>query len=253
MSDSNIFTDDLDPSLHSFQVKLYPNTLAKGGPYLARTVNEQPLGIKDTVQNAISRGVIPANAKAQAIEYVSAYVKQRALDLANGFPSTDGYFTHHVRVTGSFEGTKDSIDRANHHIVVTTVMHHGFRRLMEKVRIIIADIIHTVGELDHLLDNEKPDYPHNVFDEGHMVTIIGDRIKIAGDHPANGIYFVPVDNPDAAVKVERIAENHAGTLMCLTPKMNGRFNRIQIRTQYAGGHILKEPRVITSMFTVEAL
>jgi hypothetical protein len=48
---------------------------------------------------------------------------------------------------------------------------------------------------------------NSVFVPGNMFVISGTRIKIAGDDPSCGLYFVPVDEPSKAVKVERIGEN----------------------------------------------
>jgi hypothetical protein len=45
------------------------------------------------------------------------------------------------------------------------------------------------------------------FMPGNKFSIQGHQIKIAGENPVNGMYFVPVDDPSKAVKVERIAKN----------------------------------------------
>jgi hypothetical protein len=85
-----------------------------------------------------------------------------------------------------------------------------------------------------------------------MVAVYGKKIKIEGDHPGNGVYFVPTDG-SAPVKMARIGENNPGKITGIAPDTLYAYNRIEIRTQHSGsgGIILKEPRVITSLFTAE--
>jgi len=87
-----------------------------------------------------------------------------------------------------------------------------------------------------------------------MFTIHGHKIKIEGDDPACGLYFYPADNPSAAVKATRIAENTASKITGVTPVVPGQYIKFEIRTQYAGsGTLLKTPRVITGGITLEQL
>ena len=86
-----------------------------------------------------------------------------------------------------------------------------------------------------------------------MFTLIGEKIQLKGDQPEVGLYFVPVDDPAAAVKVTRIAENTASKIVGIAPATGHQYNRLEIRTQYSGGSntFLKTPRVITSDFILE--
>ena len=82
---------------------------------------------------------------------------------------------------------------------------------------------------------------------------MGNKIKVAGDDPSCGVYFVPEDDPSRAVKVSRIGENSASMITGISPDTEHWKNRIIIRTQYSGSKsvFLKSPRVIQSDFIVE--
>jgi hypothetical protein len=88
---------------------------------------------------------------------------------------------------------------------------------------------------------------------GDMVAIYGSKIKVAGDDPGNGVFFVPVDNPSQAVRMTRIGDNNPTRITGIAPDTQYSNNRIEIRTQYNGTNstFLKEQRVITSLFVLE--
>jgi hypothetical protein len=73
-------------------------------------------------------------------------------------------------------------------------------------------------------------------------------------HPGVGLFLVPVDNPSAAVKVTRMAENSPTKLTGTLPASTGHSkNKLEICTQFSGteDRFLKELRVISSPFTLE--
>jgi hypothetical protein len=86
-----------------------------------------------------------------------------------------------------------------------------------------------------------------------MFTVHGHKIKIVGDDPSVGLYFVPVNDPTQAVKVTRIGENNPTKITGIAPNTGHTQNKIEIRTQYSGmtDRFLKTPRIITSSFILD--
>jgi hypothetical protein len=64
---------------------------------------------------------------------------------------------------------------------------------------------------------------------------------------------VSADDPDKAVKVQRIGENTASMVTGITPIVPFPRSLIEIRTQFTGSKntLLKTPRIITSKFVLE--
>jgi hypothetical protein len=85
-----------------------------------------------------------------------------------------------------------------------------------------------------------------------MFCITGNKIKVAGDDPNCGIYFVSVNDPNIAVKVDRIGENTGTMITGIAPLTSHNKNKLEIRTQYSGSTaiLLKKPRTITSSFVL---
>jgi hypothetical protein len=113
----------------------------------------------------------------------------------------------------------------------------------------IADV---AGYINEFCDTEN-DSANGVFEPGNQFVLTGSKIKIAGDDPDCGMYFIPVGLSDTPVKVTRIAENSAGKIIGIIPDTAWNDVKIEIRTQFAGsgGNFLKAPRVITSDFQLE--
>ena len=94
-------------------------------------------------------------------------------------------------------------------------------------------------------------WTNTAYHAGNMFTIHGSKIKIDGGDSGNGLFLAPIDG-SAEIKVTRISENHASKVTGIMPTSAGKTVKLIIRTQYAGSNVfLKEPRVITSLFTLE--
>ena len=105
--------------------------------------------------------------------------------------------------------------------------------------------------IDKFIDKEE-NLENNIFVPGNYFCIKGNKIMVAGDDPSCGVYFVPVEDPSKAVKVAKLAENSPSKLIGTSPNTGHLYNRIEIRTQYAGTKILlKTTRTITSEFIIE--
>jgi hypothetical protein len=107
--------------------------------------------------------------------------------------------------------------------------------------------------------NHENNSLNGVFEPGNQFVITGDKIKIAGDDPSCGLYFVPVGGAPiigghpAPIKLTRIVENTSNKIIGVIPETDWAFIKVEIRTQYTGSTsvFLKEPRVLTSDFTIE--
>ena len=88
---------------------------------------------------------------------------------------------------------------------------------------------------------------------GGFFTLCGDRIKICGDNPDCGIWFVSTADRSVRVIVVRpLAVNTSRKIIGIIPKMPDGKYTIEINTQYTiGGINLKKPKTVTAGFTLE--
>jgi len=116
----------------------------------------------------------------------------------------------------------------------------------------IEGIADSSGWIDEFIDADENSI-NTLYVPGNQFILHGHKIKVAGDAPGVGVFFVPVSDPSKAVKVKRIAENTSTKIIGITPKTEELHNRIEVRTQFSGSGsaFLKTVRTIASGFTVE--
>ena len=169
-----------------------------------------------------------------------------------GFAVNNGYYSIYPNIGGTFNSVNEAHDQAKNPISFRFGIRSGLSKLIDKITVDITGLADTSGWIDQFVDTDE-DSVNTLYTAGDQFIIRGHKIKVAGDDPTVGVYFVPVDDPSKAAKVTRIAENNPSKIIGIAPKTEWVENRIEIRTQYAGSAntTLKTPRVITSSFILE--
>ena len=239
------------PVMHRVKIKLYPNYLAKGDAFLARTDSEAALGIDQVVAAMIERGGYKGD-PAMAAATVRAFLQESSYQLCDGYTVNLDVFSLYFNIGGTFKTEHDTPDPKTHPLTLRIRVHGLFAKLLKATHVEIEGIANTGGCIDLYIDEELGDAGH-LYVKGHMFTLTGEKIQLKGDHPEVGLYFVPVDDPAAAVKVTRIMENHPHKIIGIAPDTGHQYCRLEVRTQYAGSgsNLLKAPRVISSPFVLE--
>jgi len=239
--------------LHRIKVKLYPNYLVNTeGKYIARTNNEKTLSIEQVCAALKSRGGYTGDYN-DIIDKVNRFFAEAAYQLCDGFAVNTGYFSIHPNIGGTFNSVSDSHDKRKNPITFRYRTGSMLQNLVEHIAIEIEGLADVNGYIDEFYNFDK-DAVNSIFSPDDGFSISGHKIKIAGDNHECGVYFVPVDDPAGAVKVERIFENNPSKITGLAPKTSSNVqHRIEVRTQYAGSgsYHLKTPRIITSSFAIE--
>jgi len=244
-------TNQVKELFYKIKVLLHPTYLSgTEGSFHARTVNEASLSIDQVCAFLLNRGGFTGSYE-DLLENVRLYMDEAVYLLCNGMAINTGYFTIYPNIGGTFDSARETHDPGKHPISFRFRTLAKLRRLIKEITVSVEGIAHTAGWIDRFEDiDEGAD--NSIYVPGDMVAIHGSKLKLAGDDPEVGVFFVPVGNPAQAVKATRIAENTSTKIICVAPKTNSLHNRIEIRTRYSGGtFLLKELRVITSDFILE--
>jgi hypothetical protein len=244
---------NLEYILHRIRVRLYPNYLPKGSStYVARTVNEKTLSVEDVCTALKTRGGFIGNYE-DMLEYVRLYHDEVAYQLCDGYAITNSYYSVYPNIGGTFNSVHEAHDHKKHPINFRFSVRSKLQKLISNIAVDVEGIADSSGYIDEFIDFEK-DSVNGIFLSGNQFAIHGNKIKIMGEDPNIGVYFVPVDDPSRAVKVERVAENNPSKITGIIPQINSVNHRIEVRTQYAGSNskLLKKLRTITSAFILEA-
>jgi hypothetical protein len=238
--------------MHRVKIKLYPNYLPKGeGTFLARTDSEAALGINQVVAAMIERGGFKGDPDIAAAT-IRAFMQESSYQLCDGYTVNLDLFSLYFNVGGVFKTEHDTPDPKANPLTLRIRAHGLLAKLLKATHIQIEGFANTNGCIDVYIDEELGDAGH-LYVKGHMFTLIGEKIQITGDPALVGLYFVPVDDPSAAVKVTRIMENHPHKIIGIAPDTGHQYCRLEVRTQFSGATatLLKAPRTIVSPFVLE--
>jgi hypothetical protein len=245
---------DLKDILHRIKVKLYPNYLPGAeGSYIARTDNEATLSVEDVCTALKNRGGYQGKFSVLT-DIVKQYLDELIYQLCDGYAVSTGYFSIHPNIGGTFSSTKDTYDPKRHPITFRFRTQRALRALIPTIAVEGLGLADTSGYIAEFFDFDEQS-SNALYSPGDQFAITGDKIKLAGDAPDIGVYFVPVEDPAKAVKLKRRAENSHSKITGIAPKTGYQRVRIEIRTQYSGSgsKMLKAPRTIVSGFILEEM
>jgi hypothetical protein len=239
---------------HRLHVKLYPNYFPiTEGRYIAKTDNEACLNVERICSVMKNR-----DGFLDGYEYLTETIKQFldecAYLLCDGFALDLGYFSVHPNIGGTFNSEIDARDPERNPVSFKFRTKLPLRNLVKHIAVEIIGTAVGNAFIDEFIDRDE-DSVNGIFSPGDMFCVYGNKIKLAGDDPSCGLFFVPVNDPSKAVKVTRIGENSASIITGIAPDTQYQNNRIEIRTQYCGPAtaFLTVPRSIVSDFVLDKI
>ncbi|GHT73377.1 hypothetical protein FACS189456_3750 [Bacteroidia bacterium] len=127
------------------------------------------------------------------------------------------------------------------------------RKELELVSVDVLGVAESGLYIAQVLD-VKTGSVNDIITPGRNLKISGHKLKIVGDNTANGVSFIHIETGNVAkVDASDIVTNNPGELIVVTPVLGAGTYRVEVTTQYAGAHALKEPRtaVLDKPLTVQ--
>jgi hypothetical protein len=236
--------------LHRIRVKLYQNYLPKvEGEYIARTDSERTLSIDEICDAMKTRGGYTGNV-ADLKEHIHLFKEEMGYQLCDGYAINMEYFSIHPNVGGTFDNKREGVSPDKHPVGFKFRVRNALRQLAEHIEVFVEGVAETGAFIDEFHDNIS-DTVNEKVTPGGIFSIIGGKIKIAGDPTETGIYFSASDG--SSVKATgRLEENDRSKLIGVTPELpSDKEWTLEVRTQFSNSTtLLKEVRVIKSEFTL---
>jgi hypothetical protein len=243
--------DSVTEVLHRIRVKLYPNYLPNSeGAYLARTNNEASLSIEEVCAALKNRGGFTGNYN-DLVEYVRQFFDETAYQLCDGFAVNTSYFSIHPNVGGTFDKVTQGHDTQRHPVTFRFRTRAPLRALAEHIVVDVEGLADTQGYIDEFVD-VSTEAVNETLTPGGMFNMSGHKIKVAGNSPEAGVYFVNEADGSAVKVAGHFAENTASRLIGVIPPLGAGKWKAEVKTQYSGAinAPLKNLRVIESSFTL---
>jgi len=231
--------------LHKIKAYLYDNYLTKDNPndFTARTISERSLNVKQICEAAANRG--GADVTSTAMEHATElFLKEMAYQLCDGYSVNTGYFTAGTQIRGVFDSPSETFNSQKHTILFQFNQGEKLRAEIPNIEINILGVADASGVILQVTD-VKSGTVNDLLTPGKNLKISGSKIKVTGDNPDNGIFFVNTST-SARTQVEEseIVTNNPSELIVIIPDLPAGTYALEVVTQYAGGStMLKEPRI----------
>jgi hypothetical protein len=241
--------------LHRIKAWLYKNVLTKENPndYIAKVYSERSLGIKDICESAVSRG--GADISSSSMEHaVNLFLKEMGYQLCDGFSINTGWFTASVLIRGVFDSPAETFNPEKHTVLFEFRQGATLRKELENVTVEILGVAETGAMIVQVVD-VKTGSVNDLLTPNRNLKIAGDKLKIIGDNPANGVYFIDEQEGRIQVEASDIVINNPSELIIVIPALSAGTYRLEVTTQYvgSGSKVLNEPRtaIFDRLLTVE--
>ena len=233
-------TDTQEPR-HKIEARLHPNAAVRGA-YVARAKAKPPLTIADVCAAAKRRGSFAGRYEDLA-EHAHVFINEVMHQLLDGNPiHLGGFCSLYASITGNYHGAEERIAPENLRIAFREM--RCFKGMLREVVIENAGVAGERAAIDKIIDLHSGEV-NRALTRGYMVHIVGNRIRVEGDAPDVGVWFVP-QGDGARVKLEGLGINRAAELVGTVPALEAGSYKIEVVTYFSGGgRPLKMPRVIT--------
>ena len=240
-------------NLHTIKAALYDNALTPNqNDFMARVVSERSLNIKDVCRAATTRG--GADIPAAAMEHaVNLFLKEMGYSLCDGFSVNTGWFTASVSIKGVFDSPVEKFNPDKHTLSFDFNQGSLLRKELGAVTVNITGVADSMAYIAQVTDI-KTGSVNDLITVGRNLRITGSKIKIAGNNPTNGIYFVDnVTNESIKVDATDIVTNNPSELIIVIPPLTLGEYRLEVVTQFTNSTLLKEPRkaIFDKILTVQ--
>ena len=211
------------------------------------------------VQNVISHDLSSVIEK--MLEGGSTITKTDALAVLNRFfevltrISKDGetvnldLFRTNLSITGVFDSASDSFDPKRHSININANAGRLLKEAIGKVKLEKTSTAEALPHIMEVKDSVSRTVNQHITANG-VIEVVGSLLRIAGDHPKNGLYFVAADGK--TTKAITLIDNKPARLIAMVPNLSSGEYSLQITSQYTSGKFLNKPRTghFHKVFTV---
>jgi hypothetical protein len=231
---------------HTIKVWLYPNLLTQNNPndYVARVASDKTLSILDICKAAVERG--GADISIAAMKHaVELFFKEMAYQLCDGFAVNTGWFVASVHIKGVYDSPLDTFDPKRHTVVIE--LHQGslLRSELQNITVEVLGVAETGVLIAQVID-VKSGTVNDLLTPNRNLKISGDKIKIVGDNPSNGVYFINDQGVSTKVDQSDIVTNNPSELIIVIPELPAGTYHLSVTTQFTtSAKVLKEPRSAT--------
>jgi len=240
--------NEKEPVLHRMRVRLHSSNLpGTEGVFSARTDSEAVLSVEDVCAKLKNRGGFTGDYD-DLVSHTRKFLREMAYQLCDGFTVNTEWFSIHPVVGGYFDTVHGDRKPKKHSVTFRFRACEPLNRAADLITLEVEGS--ESGFIESCFDFESE--AAGMVTPGGYFRLSGVKIKVKGNNPDVGVYFVSRADPSERYKVTGyLAANTSRKVTGCVPEMPAGEYGIEVMTQFTvGGIDLQSPRTIASDFTV---
>ncbi len=231
--------------VHNIKAQLHENVLTEDpNDYVARVSSQRSLSIQEVCQSATTRGGAEINPIAME-HSIKLFFKEMMFLLCDGFSINTGTFYVSPHIKGVFNSPTELFNPEKHRVVFEFQQGAELRKEAATVNVDILGLAEAGLYIAEVID-VKSGSLNEYMTVNRNLKVKGSRLKIAGESPDVGIYFISAsDGTRTKLDATDIVTNMPKELVIVVPELPAGQYQIEVCTQYSSGKNLKEPRSTT--------
>ena len=212
--------------------------------YTAKSVNSRSYTFDDIVRDLLDYQTGLSSSVIYGVwEGIKHTIEKR---LKEGNSINTELFNVRAGIKGNFESQDDEFSPGRHKIKLNMQPGTVLRRIQNEIKPKklspgVITIINSVTDI-------KSGSVDEILAPGNSIRITGKSVKIAGNDPSCGLYFVSSKTSEQPVKVEisDITVNKPSEIITIVPKLGKGIWKVRVVSQFSKGNkFLKEPKTQT--------
>jgi hypothetical protein len=168
-----------------------------------------------------------------------------AYQLCDGYSINTGYFTASTTIRGVFDSPSDTFNKDKHSIIFQFNQGEKLRADIPNIEVEILGVAEASVVILQVTD-VKSGSVNDLLTPGKNLKIAGSKIKVAGNDPFIGVFFVnTTSNVRTMVEESDMVTNNPSELIVVIPALPAGTYHLEVVTQYSSGALLKDARTAT--------
>ncbi|TCI94775.1 DNA-binding domain-containing protein [Tenacibaculum sp. M341] len=226
---------------------LVENKLTEEENYSARVLVERTVNQDALIEKMLSKRNLVS--KTDIVAVLNSYYEEMMECILDGDNINLPFFNLSYSITGVFETESDSFNASNHKLHVNINSGKLINEVKNNISLqkITKPVTNTI--INSFRDITTQTVNTDLTSNG-LFEINGTRLKVDGDKPEVGLYFVAEDGTE--FKVQLMAQNSNRKIIGQAPTLTAGIYKIRIKTQSttSTGIYLNEVRLSETPFTV---
>lgn len=208
--------------------------------YSAQTHSVESLDKEAIINRMLRRGTLLTRTDILAV--LNNFEETTVEALLEGCTVNLPLFNTSFSISGVFESPLDSFDGNRHKLNINLTKGILLRNAEKEVKFEKTNVASPQPQIQEIKDSISGTANERLT-SGGVVEVRGYNLKIEGDNPACGLWFVNENGTETKATI--LIENKPSRIIAMIPLLDEGNYQVKVVTQHSGSSLLKTPKVYT--------